>query len=117
MHILGISVPDGNSDEENSIVFSWGEEKRKIGDKYLWHDEIAKNLNGLDMDAAAKLSGSRFSLLVGPIARLERALIQFFLDTHSSKGYTEVSVPYIVSRSVLEGTGQLPKFEEVHKTK
>lgn len=53
-----------------------------------------------------------YSVLVGPVAKLERALIQYFLDFHSSRGYTEVSVPYIVSRSTLEGTGQLPKFEE-----
>lgn len=57
------------------------------------------------MDAAAKVSGARFSVLVGPLARLERAIIQYFLDFHSSRGYTEVSVPYIVSRSTLEGTG------------
>jgi len=64
------------------------------------------------MNAAAKISGARFSVLLGPIARLERALTQYFLDFHVSRGYLEVSVPYIVSRSTLEGTGQLPKFED-----
>lgn len=90
----------------------WGEEKRKIGEQYRWHDEIAKDIGGLDMEAAAKISGSRFSVLIGDIAKLERALTQYFVDFHTSRGYTEVSVPYIVSRSTLRGTGQLPKFEE-----
>lgn len=85
---------------------------RKMGDGYLWHDEIANKLGGLDVDAAVRISGARFSVLKGSIARLERALIQYFLDFHSSRGYEEVSVPYVVSRSTLEGTGQLPKFED-----
>lgn len=90
----------------------WNEEKRKIGEGYLWHDEIASKLGGLDVDAAVRISGARFSVLKGSIARLERALINYFLDFHLSNGYEEVSVPYIVSRSTLEGTGQLPKFED-----
>ena len=107
-----IRVPDGVDDKDNVVVFSWGSEKRRLGSDLLWHDEIARKLNGLDVDAAARISGARFSVLVGPIAKLERALIQYFLDFHSSRGYTEVSVPFIVSRSTLEGTGQLPKFED-----
>jgi len=99
------SVPDGSSDVDNPVVYSWGLEKRKIGTNFFWHDEIAKGLGGLDMDAASKVSGARFSVLVGPLAKLERAIIQFFLDFHTSRGYKEVSVPYIVSRSTLEGTG------------
>ena len=110
-NLLDDSVPEGSSDEDNPVVFSWGEEKRKIG-TYLWHDEIGQKLGGIDVDAAARISGARFSVLKGPIARLERALTQYFLDFHSNNGYTEVSVPYIVSRSTLEGTGQLPKFED-----
>lgn len=66
----------------------------------------------MDHDAAARIAGARFSVLTGPLARLERALIQYFLDFHGQRGYTEVSVPYIVSRSTLQGTGQLPKFED-----
>ena len=58
------------------------------------------------------MSGARFSVLLGPVARLERGLTQFMLDRHTERGYTEVSVPFIVSRSALEGTGQLPKFED-----
>lgn len=63
-------------------------------------------------EEAAKLSGARFSVLAGPIAKLERALVQFFLDSAAEKGYTEYAVPFLVGRSVLEGTGQLPKFED-----
>jgi len=107
-----IRVPDGVDDKDNVVVFSWGSEKRRLGSDLLWHDEIARRLNGLDVDAAVRISGARFSVLVGPIAKLERALIQYFLDCHTSRGYTEVSVPFIVSRSTLEGTGQLPKFED-----
>lgn len=94
------------------VVSSWGEEKRKLGEEYLWHDEIARKLGGLDSEAASKISGTRFSVLVGSVARLERALTNYFLDFHISRGYQEVAVPYIVTRSTLYGTGQLPKFEE-----
>jgi seryl-tRNA synthetase len=99
-NLLDDRVPEGDSDADNPIVFSWGADLRKIGAEgtFLWHDEIARSINGLDIDAAAGLSGARFSVLVGPVARLERALMQFFLDFHTSQGYTEVSVPYIVSR-------------------
>jgi len=111
-NLLDDRVPDGSSDEDNPVVKVWGEEKRKMGSNFLWHDEIATKMKGIDIDAAARISGARFSVLLGPLARLERALIQYFLDFHVSRGYTEVSVPYIVSRSTLEGTGQLPKFED-----
>lgn len=83
-----------------------------MGDNFRWHDELASSLGGLDVEAATRISGARFSVLKGDIARLERALVQYFLDFHISRGYIEVSVPYIVSRSTLQGTGQLPKFEE-----
>jgi seryl-tRNA synthetase len=106
------SVPHGNDEKDNKVIHSWKEEERKIGPQYKWHDDIAKGLGGLDNEAAAKMSGSRFSVLTGPIAKLERALTQYFLDFHSNRGYSEVSVPFIVSRSTLYGTGQLPKFED-----
>lgn len=93
-------------------LFRWGDDLRKVGEGHLWHDDIAKSLCGFENEAASRLSGSRFSVLVGSVARLERALIQFFLDFHTARGYTEVSVPFVVGRSCLEGTGQLPKFEE-----
>ena len=69
-------------------------------------------MHGIDLEAANRMSGARFSVLLGPVARLERGLTQFMLDRHTERGYTEVSVPFIVSRSALEGTGQLPKFED-----
>jgi seryl-tRNA synthetase len=69
-NLLDDRVPEGNSDADNPIVTSWGEEKRKMGAGYLWHDEIATKLNGLDVDAAARISGARFSVLKGSIARL-----------------------------------------------
>lgn len=110
-NLLDDRVPCGVDESSNVVVHSWGDEKRKIGSNFFWHDEIGTKIGGLDIDAAARMSGSRFSVLVGSLARLERALIQYFLDFHTSRGYIEVSVPYIVSRSTLEGTGQLPKFE------
>lgn len=105
-------VPEGDSDADNPVVRTWGDDKRKIGEGFKWHDDIAVAIGGTNMDAAARISGARFSVLTGPLARLERAITQYFLDFHVSRGYDEVSVPYIVSRSTLEGTGQLPKFED-----
>lgn len=111
-NLLDDRVPEGKDEEANVVVTEWGTDKRKIGEGFLWHDDIASKVGGYDPSAAAKLSGARFSVLSGPVARLERAIIQFFLDRHTDRnGYREVSVPYIVSRSTLTGTGQLPKFE------
>jgi seryl-tRNA synthetase len=116
-HIFSHSVPEGADDNDNKVVYSWGDDLRKLNSPnekhipYLWHDEIAKLLGGIDSEAATSISGTRFSVLVGPLARLERALVSYFLDFHAARGYQEVSVPYIVSRSTLYGTGQLPKFE------
>ena len=112
LHSSSLRVPDGIDENDNVLVHSWGDDKRKMGEGYQWHDTIAHGLQGLDMEAAARISGARFSVLVGHVARLERAIAQYFLDFHSSRGYTEVSAPYIVSRSALKGTGQLPKFED-----
>jgi len=77
------------------------------------HVELGEKLGGLDFEAAAKISGSRFSLMKGGLARLHRALAQFMLDVHTGEhGYTEVYVPYLVNPDSMFGTGQLPKFEE-----
>lgn len=111
-NLLDDRVPQGLDDSQNVEVTNWGSEKRLLGDGLLWHDEIAQKLGCLNVEAAARISGARFSVLLGSVSRLERALVSYFLDFHTSRGYTEVSVPYIVSRSTLEGTGQLPKFEE-----
>mmetsp|Transcript_17168 Transcript_17168/g.36849 ORF Transcript_17168/g.36849 Transcript_17168/m.36849 type:complete len:495 (+) Transcript_17168:112-1596(+) len=111
-NLLDPRTPEGGGEEENVEVSSWGcDGELPTGRK--WHDEVASNLGLLDMEAAAKLSGSRFAVLKGSLARLERALISFFIDMHATNhGYTEVMVPYLVGAEALRGTGQLPKFEE-----
>lgn len=113
-NLLHDDTPEGGGEAENVVMKEWGTEDRLIGEEgtYLWHDDIAAALSGYHSETAAQLSGARFSVLSGPVARLERALVQFFLDRMGTNGYTEVSVPCIVSRSTLEGTGQLPKFED-----
>lgn len=108
-------VPVGSGQEDNALMKTWGDEYKKVEKKegeYRWHDDIARRLHGMDSTAAAKLAGARFSVLLRDIAKLERAIGMYFMDFHEAKGYTEVSVPHMVLRSCLEGTGQLPKFEE-----
>lgn len=119
-NLLDDRVPAGKGEEDNQVVLEWGTDRRKMAssngeniNEFAWHDDIAASFGGYQVEEAARLSGARFSVLGGDIARLERALTQFFLDKHTEdNGYTEMAVPYIVGRSVLEGTGQLPKFEE-----
>jgi len=106
------SVPDGTSEEENREERRWGE-PRVFDFEPKDHVDLGAPSGWMDFDVAAKLAGSRFVVLSGPLARLHRALIQFMLDTHTSEhGYTEVYVPYLVNADSLYGTGQLPKFEE-----
>jgi seryl-tRNA synthetase len=105
-------VPDGASEADNPVVRSWGDPRGAAGSGES-HVEIGQRLGILDLERAIRLTGSRFWVLKGAGARLERALINFFLDLHVSEhGYTEVMVPYLVHRTVAEGTGQLPKFEK-----
>jgi seryl-tRNA synthetase len=105
-------VPAGNSEADNVEVSRWGE-PRTFNFDPRDHVALADQNGLLDFDAAAKITGARFAVLKGPLARLHRALIQLMLDTHTTEhGYTEVNVPYIVNSKSLEGTGQLPKFEE-----
>ena len=107
-------MPYGVNESHNVVEHSWSPSSPiKLGDQYLYHDEIAQRMTGRSFNVAGAVSmaGPRFSIFMGHLARLERALVQYFLDFHSSRGYTEISVPYLVSRSTLEGTGQLPKFE------
>jgi seryl-tRNA synthetase len=105
------SVPVGSDESGNKEVLRWGE-PRKFDFEVKDHVDIGAGL-GLDFESAAKLSGSRFAVLKGGIARLHRALAQFMLDTHTREhGYTEVYVPYMVNADSMRGTGQLPKFEE-----
>src|ERR1700722_6107525 len=105
-------VPVGLSEADNKTVKTWGEQKKfDFTPKPHW--EIGESLGILDLERAAKLSGARFAVYMGAGARLERALISFMLDTHTSKhGYTEVLPPFMVNSKSLYGTGQLPKFAE-----
>ncbi len=105
------SVPDGKDEKDNKVVRSWGE-KRDLGFKAKPHWELGESLGILEWQQAAKLSGSRFTIYKGAGARMERAIASFFCDVHTSRGYTEVLPPYLVTRETMTGTGQLPKFEE-----
>ncbi|ATJ85792.1 serine--tRNA ligase [Ralstonia solanacearum] len=105
------SVPAGKDETQNVEVRREGT-PRAFDFPVKDHVDLGAGL-GLDFDVAAKLSGSRFAVLKGPVARLHRALAQFMLDTHTQEhGYTETYVPYIVNAASMRGTGQLPKFEE-----
>lgn len=105
------SVPVGKDDSDNV-------EQRRCGTprQFAWepkaHWDIGTDLGILDFDAGAKISGARFTVYRGLGARLERAVINFFMDTHAADGYTEVLPPYMVTRATMTGTGQLPKFED-----
>ncbi|MBT8104631.1 MAG: serine--tRNA ligase [Woeseiaceae bacterium] len=111
-NMLSDDVPTGDSEEDNTEVRTWGE-PRELGFEARDHVELGESLGQLDFDAASKISGARFAVMTGPLARMQRALIQFMLDTHTSEhGYSEAYVPYLVRSQALLGTGQLPKFEE-----
>jgi seryl-tRNA synthetase len=110
-NILDAEVPDGRSEEDNVEIKRFGEPTR-FAFTPKDHIELGEAL-GMDFEAAAKLTGARFVVLQGPLARLQRALTQFMLDTHSGEhGYTETYVPFMVNADSMRGTGQLPKFEE-----
>ena len=105
------SVPEGRDETANKELRRWGE-PRTFEFTPKDHVELGEKAGGLDFEIAAKISGSRFSVMRGGIARLHRALAQFMLDLHTREhGYTELYVPYLVNSSTLQGTGQLPKFE------
>lgn len=105
------SVPAGSDETGNVEVRRWGQ-PRSFDFDVKDHVDLGAPM-GLDFETGAKLSGSRFSFLKGPVARLHRALAQFMLDVQTTQhGYTECYTPYIVNREILEGTGQLPKFKE-----
>lgn len=109
-NLLDDSVPDGSDETANVEVRRWGDPGQPEFEP-LDHVDLGARLRMLDFEAAAKLSGSRFAVMRGALARLHRALIQFMLDTHTSEhGYQEIYVPYLVNRETLTGTGQLPKF-------
>jgi seryl-tRNA synthetase len=106
------SVPEGKGEEDNLELRKWGEIP-EFDFEPKDHVDLGEQLKLLDFETAAKLTGSRFSVMQGSLARLHRALIQFMLDTHTHEhGYQEVYIPYLVNADSLRGTGQLPKFEE-----
>jgi seryl-tRNA synthetase len=110
-NILDASVPDGADENSNVEIRRWGEPKQ-FDFESKDHVDLGLPNGWMDFDAGAKLTGSRFVVLRGSMARLHRALIQFMLDTHTSEhGYREVYTPYMVNADSLRGTGQLPKFE------
>lgn len=105
-------VPEGADENDNEEVRGWGEPK-ELGFEPKDHVAIGEGLGGLDFEAAAAMSGARFAVLKGQLARLERALAAFMLDMHTTEhGYSETSVPLLVRDEALFGTGQLPKFAE-----
>lgn len=105
-------VPLGGSEDDNVEISRWGE-PRTFDFEIKDHVDLGLRDRALDAETAAKLSGSRFTVLRGELARLHRALAQFMLDMHSvTHGYTEVNVPLIVNPETMQGTGQLPKFED-----
>jgi len=111
-NLLDASVPDGRDESANVEVRRSGA-PREFDFEPRDHVAIGEGLDGLDFDIASRLAGARFAVMRGGVARLHRALAQFMLDLHTREhGYTEVYVPYLVSRATLTGTGQLPKFEE-----
>jgi seryl-tRNA synthetase len=110
-NILHASVPEGSDETANVEVRRWGEPK-PFEFEPKDHVALGETL-GMDFEAAGRISGARFVVMTGSLARLHRALIQFMLDTHTTQhGYREAYVPYLVHAAALEGTGQLPKFEQ-----
>jgi seryl-tRNA synthetase len=106
------SVPEGMDEDDNVEVRRWGT-PREFDFEPLDHVALGEQDGGLDFETAAKLTGSRFAVMTGKMARLHRALIQFMLDVQTNEhGYTEAYVPYLVNEDSLRGTGQLPKFGE-----
>ena len=109
-NVMFADVPDGADEDDNVELRTWGEIDKPSGPD---HVEIGERLGMMDFEAAAKVAGSRFVVNKGHIARLERALTQFMLDTHTQDhGYTEVIPPLLVTTDVMFGTGQLPKFQD-----
>ncbi|HIL45214.1 MAG TPA: serine--tRNA ligase [Candidatus Thioglobus sp.] len=111
------SVPEGQSEDDNIELLKWGEPK-KFDFELKDHVDLGE-MHGIDFAVAAKISGSRFVVITGKLAKLQRALTQFMLDHHTEvNGYTETYVPYLVNADSLTGTGQLPKFEaDLFKTR
>jgi seryl-tRNA synthetase len=111
-NLLDESVPDGKSEDENVEISTWGE-PTDLGFEPKDHVDLGLPNGWMDFEAAVKLTGSRFVVMRGSMAKLHRALIQFMLNTHTEEhGYKEIYVPYMVNEESMYGTGQLPKFAE-----
>jgi len=111
-NLLHESVPVGRDENKNVEIRRWGK-PREFDFKVKDHVDIGAQHGWLDFETASKLTGSRYVVMRGQMAKLHRAITQFMLDVHTTEhGYEEVYVPYIVNRDSLRGTGQLPKFEE-----
>ena len=110
-NVPNANVPEGKDDSENQEMRRWSE-PRTFDFEPKPHWDLGRDLSILDPDTAAKVTGTRFHFYRGLGARLERAVISYYLDTHSENGYTEVFPPFMVNRDSMRGTGQLPKFEE-----
>ena len=104
-------IPDGKDDSDNVEIRRWGEPKN-FDFEAKAHWDIGADLGILDPETAGKVTGARFHFYRGLGARLERAVINYYLDTHTENGYTEILPPFMVNRASMTGTGQLPKFEE-----
>jgi len=105
------AVPDGAGEDDNVEIRRWGE-PRAFDFEPRDHVDLGELLGGIDFEAGARLAAARFAVLSGPVARMQSALTQFMLDTHTSEhGYREVYVPYLVNERAMRGTGQLPKFK------
>ncbi|GAB1536077.1 serine--tRNA ligase [Geovibrio sp. ADMFC3] len=110
-NLVDDSIPVGKSEEDNTLYRDWGV-KPSLAFEPKAHWDIAESLGLVDFERGTKVAGARFSAYKGMGAKLERALINFMLDTQSSRGYTEVMTPFLVNAASMTGTGQLPKFEE-----
>jgi len=110
-NVLDDSVPDGTGEEQNVVVRTWGT-PRSFDFTPKPHWEIGESLGIIDFERAAKLSGSRFSVLRGAGARLSRAIVSFFLDRAAKRGYFELAVPYLVTRETMWSTGHISKFAD-----
>jgi seryl-tRNA synthetase len=110
-NILDESVPDGKNEEFNLEISRWGDVP-DFDFEPKDHVDLGTKLKGIDFELGAKIASSRFVVLNGPLARLQRAIIQLMLDTHTAEhGYSETYVPYLANADSMRGTGQLPKFE------
>lgn len=116
-NLMHDDVPDGRDEDDNTELRRWGDVP-KFEFEPQDHVDLGAGMGLLDFEAASRISGSRFAVMLGPLARLHRALIQFMLDTHTAEhGYEEVYVPYLVQEQALFGTSNLPKFaDDLFKT-